>query len=373
MRITILQGPFLPVPPIYGGAVEKLWFALGKEFVRLGHEVTHISKKNEDTPFQEVISGVRHIRIHGFTKPKNVFLAKIFDLIYSLRSYQILPAAELLITNTFFMPLFPIKKVNGRVVASVERMPRGQLKFYRKSVYFRANSTPVLKAILKEIPSAISRVFVVPNPLPYTLKKQTPWKNKEKTILYVGRIHPEKGIDILLAAFDALNNCFKHEFKLKIIGPSSICHGGGGKDYESLLNKKYSHVKNVEWMGPIFDDKILAKEYSRASFFVYPSVAERGETFGLAPLEAMSYCCIPIVSNLECFKDFVNNDQNGFIFNHYKNPVESLQYILNKVIKMNKNEIEYISSNAFMVCHTHSIERIAEEFIKKLSSVNKNQ
>jgi glycosyltransferase involved in cell wall biosynthesis len=318
-----------------------------------------------------VIDGVKHIRIHGFTKPKNVFLAKVFDLIYSLRAYQILPAAELLITNTFFMPFLPVNKENGRVVASVERMPRGQLKFYRKSVYFRANSTPVLKAILKEIPSAISRVFVVPNPLPYTLKKQTPWKNKEKTILYVGRIHPEKGIDILLAAFDALNNCFKHEFKLKIIGPSSISHGGGGKDYETSLNKKYSHVKNVEWMGPIFDDKILAKEYSRASFFVYPSVAEKGETFGLAALEAMSHSCIPIVSNLECFKDFIYNCQNGFTFNHDNNAVKNLQTILNTAIKMEKNDLEIIMSNASRVRDTHSIEKVSGYFINEFIKIQK--
>jgi glycosyltransferase involved in cell wall biosynthesis len=373
MRITILQGPFLPVPPIYGGAVEKLWFAMGKEFFRLGNEVTHISKQNGNSPLTEVISGVKHIRINGFIKPPNSFLAKIFDFIYSLRAYQILPPADFLITNTFFMPLLPVKKENGRVVASVERMPRGQLRFYRNSVYFRANSTPVLKAILKEIPSAISRSFVVPNPLPYTLKNQTSWKNKKKTILYVGRIHPEKGIDILLEAFDALNNCFKHEFKLKIIGPSSISYGGGGKDYESSLNKKYSHIKNVEWIGPIFDDNILAKEYSQASFFVYPSVAEKGETFGLAPLEAMSYCCIPIVSNLECFKDFVHNGQNGFIFNHYKNPVENLQCIFNKLIKMNEAELEYIISKVFMVCHTHSIERISEKFIEEILRINKTK
>jgi hypothetical protein len=37
MRITIVQGAFLPVPPVLGGAVEKIWFALGKEFASRGH------------------------------------------------------------------------------------------------------------------------------------------------------------------------------------------------------------------------------------------------------------------------------------------------------------------------------------------------
>ena len=36
-------GAFLPVPPIKGGAIEAVWFLLGQEFAKHGHEVTHIS------------------------------------------------------------------------------------------------------------------------------------------------------------------------------------------------------------------------------------------------------------------------------------------------------------------------------------------
>jgi hypothetical protein len=45
MRITIVQGAFLPVPPLLGGAVEKMWFGLAPEFVRHGHEVVYISRR----------------------------------------------------------------------------------------------------------------------------------------------------------------------------------------------------------------------------------------------------------------------------------------------------------------------------------------
>jgi hypothetical protein len=30
MKITIVLGAFLPVPPVMGGAVEKSWFALAR-------------------------------------------------------------------------------------------------------------------------------------------------------------------------------------------------------------------------------------------------------------------------------------------------------------------------------------------------------
>jgi glycogen synthase len=36
-------------------------------------------------------------------------------------------------------------------------------------------------------------------------------------------------------------------------------------------------------------------------------VAETGEAFGVAPIEAMAYGCAPLVSNLACFRDFIED------------------------------------------------------------------
>jgi glycosyltransferase involved in cell wall biosynthesis len=45
--------------------------------------------------------------------------------------------------------------------------------------------------------------------------------------------------------------------------------------------------------------------------FVYPCLAEQGETFGLAPLEAVACGAVPIVSDLSCFGDFITPGVNG--------------------------------------------------------------
>jgi len=45
IRIAIIQGAFLPSPPLLGGAVEKVWHALGREFAVNGHDVVHISRQ----------------------------------------------------------------------------------------------------------------------------------------------------------------------------------------------------------------------------------------------------------------------------------------------------------------------------------------
>ena len=63
MKINILQGAFLPVPPSKGGAIEAAWYSLGREFGRIGHEVTHVSCNAKDLPNVESREGVRYIRV----------------------------------------------------------------------------------------------------------------------------------------------------------------------------------------------------------------------------------------------------------------------------------------------------------------------
>jgi len=50
MKITIVTGAFLPVPPIMGGAIEKAWFALAQEFTRRDHVVDLVYLHIPDYP-----------------------------------------------------------------------------------------------------------------------------------------------------------------------------------------------------------------------------------------------------------------------------------------------------------------------------------
>ena len=94
MRITIVLGAFFPVPPIMGGAVEKVWFALGQEFARRGHEVVQISRTHSTLPQTENIEGVTHIRVPGFSQPRSMIWLKFLDLIYSWRVRRRLTASR---------------------------------------------------------------------------------------------------------------------------------------------------------------------------------------------------------------------------------------------------------------------------------------
>ena len=86
MRITILQGAFLPVPPLRGGAVEKMWFELGKQFSQQGHSVCHVSRRFPGLQPQELIEDVRYLRVKGYDTPANGLQLKLLDLFYSAGS-----------------------------------------------------------------------------------------------------------------------------------------------------------------------------------------------------------------------------------------------------------------------------------------------
>src|SRR5258708_2717363 len=105
MKITIVLGAFLPVPAIMGGAVEKAWLMLAGEFAARGHAVTIISRAHPRLPGTEILDGVQHDRINGFDTPRSLVWLKCLDFVYSLRAKSALPEADVVVTNTFWLPV----------------------------------------------------------------------------------------------------------------------------------------------------------------------------------------------------------------------------------------------------------------------------
>ena len=315
MKITIVLGAFFPVPPIMGGAVEKVWFALGQEFARRGHQVVQISRTHPSLPPQETIEGVRHIRVRGFAQPRSIIWLKFLDLLYSLRARRALPEADIVVTNTFWLPLLIGARDRGLVYVHVARGPKGQMRWYRKAARLQAVSRAIGDAIIAQAPELRAKVRVLPNALPFRDLSGASDVPREKTILFVGRIHPEKGLELFLRAMARVPREVRSVWKVKIIGPHETEFGGGGSEYfETLQKLAADNGLEIEWHPAIFDDVELARHYQSAVVFVYPSLAEKGEAMPVAPLEAMANGCVPLVSNLDCFRDYIQDGVNGFVF-----------------------------------------------------------
>ena len=316
MRITIAQGAFLPVPPLRGGAIEKAWHALGREFAARGHEVTHLSRRCDGLPERSVENGVRHIRIRGFDTPSRLWWLKALDLAYSLNLLRVLPPADILVTHTFFLPILArSRRGSGRLYVHVGRTPRGQMRLYRHAAALQVPSGPIADAVRRELGPVHPLVPVIGYPVvlpePVTAPERVPGR-----ILYLGRLHPEKGLSLLVEAFARLH-ASRPLATLRIVGPWDVPAGGAGEGFvRQLRDAAGPAAAAVSFTGPLYEPAALATEIRSACLFAYPSLAETGETFGLSALEAMAGGTPPVVSALGCFGDFVRDGENGFIFDH---------------------------------------------------------
>lgn len=370
MRITIVLGAFFPVPPVMGGAVEKVWFALAREFVRRGHDVTQISRSHPGFPRRETLDGVKHLRVRGFNQPSGRLWLKFLDLIYSLRVRRILPSADILVTNTFWLPLLVRTKSKGLLYLHVQRGPKGQMRWYRHAARLLAVSRAIADAIVAEAPEVQPLVRVIPNALPFPLPNIST-QPRNKTLLFVGRVHPEKGLDLLLRALGQLSAKALAGWKLEIVGPHETHLGGGGEEFaKNLRSLAAQSGLNLEWVGPVFEESELIRRYQSAAVFVYPSIAETGEALPVAPLEAMANGCVPLVSRLACFEDYIENDRTGFVFDHRgpdaeKNLADRLAHIFQTPV----NQLVAIGEAARARMAQFAVEPVADRYLADFATL----
>jgi glycosyltransferase involved in cell wall biosynthesis len=182
-----------------------------------------------------------------------------------------------------------------------------------------------------------------------------------RLLLYVGRLHPEKGVHLLAAAFARIAP--RHPgWRLRIVGPWLLEEGGGGLPYVEKLRVMLEGAP-AEIVEPQFDPALLAKEYQAATLFCYPSLADKGESFGLAALEAMACGTPPLVSSLECFRDFVRDGQTGWVFDHRaSNPEAALTTALEAAMADPARAIE-VGRRAGQVAREYGYPAVAENYL----------
>jgi len=136
-------------------------------------------------------------------------------------------------------------------------------------------------------------------------------------LLYVGVRNGYKNFDTLLQAY-ASSFVLKNNFDL-------VCFGGGPfSDNEHLLMQKYKlasgRVRQVSG-----NDTLLATCYRSASVFVYPSLYEG---FGIPPLEAMSFNCPVVCSNVSSIPEVVG--EGAEMFDPYQ--LDSMRTAIERVV-----------------------------------------
>jgi glycosyltransferase involved in cell wall biosynthesis len=186
----------------------------------------------------------------------------------------------------------PARQSFGRVWDGLRRM------LYRFADVVSANNNAAIVALGAYVPR--SKLVYLPNPLRQTAQSVAEAAG-ERIILNVGRLHEQKGQDILIRAFANAG---------RELDGWRICIVGEGQERTRLrtLADSLGLSDRVELIGRVEDPFFW---YRRASIFAFPS---RWEGTPNALIEAMS-CGLPVVVNgaAQSVLELVRHEDNGLV------------------------------------------------------------
>jgi glycosyltransferase involved in cell wall biosynthesis len=366
MKINICTGPNFPVPAVRGGGMSRAWLQLAHHFTQAGNQVTIIARSYQNQPASSQEKEVTILRTGGFDQASSLPVNLIKDFYYALTTARKIPAADVTILNDFWLPaLTPyLASRAGKLIVSVNRMPKYQYALYRGCDSFVCPNTQVASRLQNQSPYLTSKISIIPNP--YESHTFRPTQTSRQGLLFVGRLHPEKGVHLLLESFKHIHQEFP-QLELTIAGSWKSSHGGGGEAYHQKLIA-LSEELPVKWSGPVYDIEALRDLYQSHLIFIYPSLAELGETFGIAPVEAMACGCIPVVSKLEVFENFLQDQENGFQFSHRDpTPDKVLADVLRHILNRPDEHYRW-SQAAIKSTSAFSIDAVGDQFLNLLAS-----
>ena len=163
---------------------------------------------------------------------------------------------------------------------------------------------------------------------------------KEKLIIFVGRLEHVKGCDIFLRALALLG---LDDFKLLVLGD-----GSQKKSLQNLSAKL--GLKNLEFLGSVSD---IQNYYKKAKIIVSSS---RFEGLGNALIESAFFDCIRVATPTAGAMELLEDGKNGFISSDFS------EQALAKAILKAINADESVLENTRAESEKFRLENIAKEW-----------
>lgn len=202
-------------------------------------------------------------------------------------------------------------------------------KLFYKSDYISFETNDSLNGMKNKYSEFSNKFKHLPNGVFWENKIKPNWRDKENIIISVARFGTfQKNTELLLGALSKVEFT---DWKVYLIGPIE-------KSFISYIDKFYEN--NVSLKDKIFFLNELEKEkldaiYLKSKLFILSS---RYEGFSLAMIEALSFGCSIITTNLISTKELINN-KNG-IFIVPQEDEKSFTHEINSFIKLNESKIE---------------------------------
>lgn len=161
----------------------------------------------------------------------------------------------------------------------------------------------------------ISDAKVIYQGIPLEQFPEKPEAGKVKTpahVLYVGQLHPYKGVHTLIEAANMIADCGVKDLRSPARNVSVSIIGDGPEGYKSKLKEKAAQGNAIfEFVGKVPHSE-LPRIYREHDIFVFPSTWQ--EPFGLTPLEAMA-SGTPVISTADGgHGEILRDGENALVF-----------------------------------------------------------
>jgi glycosyltransferase involved in cell wall biosynthesis len=336
--------------PAMIGGIEWYIRNISKELVKGGHEVHIFTVNAKDGkslgPSEETFEG---IHIHR--------LPILFDISYRLKfwptlllrilreKFDVIHVYDYITTHAMIIPILNLLKDIRTVLMIYDihhLVPRRPVKYIPLAIFDKYFS----RLVLRRYNRLLIRTSFLLNPIlemgarknqiritPSGIRSESLeaydgdiFKKKYgidgRIILYLGRLHPMKGPQVLIKAVPNIIGDIP-EAKFVLIGPDQVNYK---KNLENLSRRlrveEYVHILN-----PIYDIKEKMQAYASCDVFVLPSGYEG---FGQVLVEAMAQGKPIVATNAGSIPNVVTDKKEGFLVNYgdYKELASKIKQIL---------------------------------------------
>ena len=290
------------------------------------------------------------VHLHGYRTFQNVvmyYYAKKYGIPYVLQACGSLPRMMAMRRLKWIYDMFFGYRLL-RDASKVIALSQGEAEQYR--------SMGVQEDKIEAIPNGINLLEYSKLPPKGSFKKKFSIDNNEKIILFLGRIHRIKGVDILVKAFASIERKLEN-VKLVIVGPDD-----GHLHEVRTLAERLRIGDKVAFVGPLFGVNKL-EVYVDADFLVVPSLYE---IFGIVILEAYA-CGKPVIaSSVMGPKELVLDGETGILvnpreINELTDAIELLLYDESRTKNMGMKAKQFVAENFDIEKVVNKIEKLYKE------------
>lgn len=381
MRIAMFSDTF---PPEINGVATSC-YNLMKTLENSGHEVISVTTN----PFSNQFSYIDHIiripglemkklygyRAAGFYSPKAMEILRAFrpDICHiqhdaGIGQFGYIVAKRLNVPSVTTFHTAYEDYTHYATKGYFDRFAKNAVRVYFRFISRRADELVTPSEKTKEYMRSIGvdkYISVVPTGIDFSAfyRKNIPEEKLieareklnlpkgKKVLLFLGRVAPEKSIDVLLRGYaNFVKEHKNHNTVFLLVG------GGPSLNDLKTLAKELRIEDHVIFAGPV-PPKRVPIYYNLADIFLSASITE---TQGLTFMEAMASRLILLIRYDDALADTVHDGKDGFFFIDENDFSEKLFTLLG----LDEPTLEGIRKNADEAIEVYSMENFAKNILK---------